>query len=110
MLKQNIDALKLADHFHKLSKKQQTRYSLLDFIAFLYINEHKDCGKLDIVEYLFYDRVKGKSSLDKPILRLLDSELIIKIYNETASTKHGDASITYSISKQGSDLLTALQF
>ncbi len=110
MLKQQIDALKLAQGFHQLSIKSGSRHSLLDYIALLYINEHKGCGQLDIVEFLFYDRVKCKSSLDKPLSRLESCGLIKRNINDGVVRKNGDPLFTYSVDKKGDQFLKRSAF
>ena len=108
MLKQHIDPLKFLLAMHKLQENQQeptSRFSLLDAICLLYINEHKECGQADIVAFIAHDRSVSKSRLDKPLLRLFERELIEKKYNASACTILNEPRVSFSISKSGEAFL-----
>ena len=110
MLKNKIDALKFAKYFHALSSDFDSRFSLLDYICLLYINEHDECGQLDICEYLFDSRTKGKSSTDRPLARLVKYGLVNKTDCVAAKTKLGNTRVTYSLTDYGRDLLKKSSF
>ncbi|EKO3612285.1 hypothetical protein M3914_003506 [Vibrio metschnikovii] len=105
MLKQKIDPLRLSIALYRLKDEMGCRFSLLDMICLLFINEHSQCGKLDIAEFISFDKIKSKSSLDKPIQRLIDSELIERHYNENAARKLEEPQITYSVTEKGNEFL-----
>ncbi|MGR5451962.1 hypothetical protein ACP3V3_19810 [Vibrio sp. PNB22_3_1] len=105
MIKQRIDALRLTVAVHRLKDDLGCRFSLLDMICLLYINEHKGCGQLEILEFINYAKPKGKSLLDKPLKRLVDAGLIDRHYDPTARRKLEEPQVTYSISEKGEAFL-----
>lgn len=104
MLTQNINPLKLALALHN-SAGEGSRYSILDLIVLLLINEHPGSGKSDLCEILYGDRAATKSSLDRPVKRLVGADLIRAEYDQHASVKSGASRTTYYISKSGESFL-----
>ena len=104
MIIQNIDALKLTAAMLKLSAESGRRHSLLDQIALLYIFSHPDCGKLDISEYIYGDRTASKSSLDKPVLSLIEAGFVSRTDTD-GSTKAGNTKVIYRSTKAGEKFL-----
>ena len=103
MITQKINPLKLSFAF--LENGAETRYSILDIAVLLLINEHQICSKPDLVELLYGDRTASKSSLDRPVKRLLEAGYITKEYQGRVSTKGGKARWLYQLSKAGEKLL-----
>lgn len=103
MLTQKINPLKLALALFELHS--DSRHSLLDVIVLLLINEHPDSGKSDLCEILYGDRTATKSSLDRPVKRLLASGLIEQLEQTKIATKSGGARSTYRVSAAGGKFL-----
>lgn len=107
MINQKIDTLKYltAVHMMNMDGSSDGRLQLLDALLLLTINEHPDSSKTDYVEILYSDREATKSAIDRPINRLLDTELIERIENENADTKSGQGRMLYRLSVRGEKFL-----
>lgn len=106
-LKQKIDPLKLVLQFHEMniSDDCENRMSLLDVIVLLIINEHPDSGKMDLTEILYGDRNASKSSMDRPITRMLNHEFIEAVSNRCAATRHRETRVYYRLTRKGEAFL-----
>ena len=107
MLRQKIDALKLLMGFFDLAESEdsESRYSLLDATMLLLINDHPASSKADLCEIFYGDRNASKSSLDRPIARLIDAELIDRAENMGAATRDNEGRVLYSVGKKGEAFL-----
>lgn len=103
-LHQNIDVLKLVHKMIDLSEEDGSRMCLLDVAVFLHINKSGEIGKVDLNEIIFEKR-ENKSSMDRPIKRLLSHELITTYERPQAASKWGEARRIYKISKKGNEFL-----
>jgi len=108
MINQKINALKLATSLIDLSRDDDDspRMSLLDMQIFLTINASPTSGKNDILQ-IINGSTTSKSFIDRPIKRLLKYQLIDKTHNDHAITKEGEARVSYTVSKQGQQLIRA---
>lgn len=107
MITQDLNALRYCSAMFELGEVFNTRYGLLDSIVLLTIFEHPESGKADINEIHYGDREKSKSSLDRPVSRLLDAGLIEKISRDDISTKLGKCKTVYRVSKKGHKFLSS---
>lgn len=103
MLTLKINPLKLALEF--FNQKEVSRYSILDMIVLLLINDHPHSGKSDLCELLYNSRSISKSSLDRPVKRLLAVGWIEQFNQLDIPSKKGGARFTYKISKKGLKIL-----
>lgn len=110
MLKQNIDPLKLSLALFKIMETTESRFSMIDFCMLLLIHQHPESSKADLTELFYGDRSASKSSLDRPINRLIDVGLVEKIEAVGVSTKSGFGRFTYMISKAGEKLLNSCRY
>lgn len=107
MIRQQIDALKLLKNFHGIMQgdDELPRFSMLDAITLLLINDHPNSSKSDLSEVLFGARNLKKSSFDRPLMRLIDYGLIVAEMTASAATKSGESRVTYTLSKDGEAFL-----
>ena len=64
MLTNKINALRYLENFFKLMQEDELvpRFSILDALVLLHINEHPGCAKSDLVEIVYGSRDANKSS------------------------------------------------
>jgi len=98
-----MNTLKLAMAFFEM--KAGSRLSILDLIVFLQIYHHPESGKSDLCEIIYGQRDASKSSLDRPVTRLLNLGLIECIENPNRASKNGDSHRWYKITNQGKKLI-----
>lgn len=103
MLTQKINALKLGLAFLN-DDTQEHRFSILDMVVLLIINEHPESGKADLCEIIYGDRAASKSSLDRPVSRLESMGVISSTPNK-GSTKSGNSRTLYKLTAFGEKFL-----
>lgn len=111
MIRQTIDTLALLQYFFdlKLENEPQPRHSLLDVLLLMLILEHPESAKADLTELLYGSRQHSKSSLDRPIQRLMGLNLIAGIEQPHISTKAGQGRTLYTLTDHGERVLRQCQ-
>lgn len=77
------------------------RMSILPPLVLAKVKAHPEASKADLTELIFGDRVKKKSSLDKPLALLLNLELVDAIVIEGNKKKLGEGRTHYRITQKG---------
>lgn len=107
MINERIHPLRIATAIIELMRDdlEAPRMSLLDLQILLMINESSELGKMELLHLMQYPTT-GKSSLDRPISRLMLYGLVEQVDHSNAATRSGQPRRTYKISKAGHKLLT----
>ena len=111
MLTNKINALRYLESFFKLMQEDELapRFSILDALVLLHINEHPGCAKSDLVEIVYGSRDANKSSMDRPLDRLERFGLIAVERNQNAYTRSGAPRTSYNLSAEGISFLETTQ-
>ncbi len=105
MLRQKINSLTLFKKFHVLNVKKGKRHSMLHPYVLLLINEHPEICKKELTILIYGDNGASKSSLDRPLDRLISDRFVELIMDENKKTKKGEGRIFYKVSKKGEKFL-----
>jgi len=98
-------SLKLCLSMISLGRDNGSKYSLLDLAILLTVHKHPGCSQLDVEEALWGTREIYNGSIYRPLLRLIDSGLLIKKSKPGAARKKGQGATALSLSKKGLALI-----
>ena len=104
-LTQKINPLTLAREMYELRFDINSRMSIIDLFVLLAINEAPSQGKADLNEKLSGDRQPGKSTLDRPINRLISAGFIKSFENPGSASKNGECRRLYALTSRGDKFL-----
>lgn len=96
-LLQKINIKKFLLFMKNLNDSNKTRYSIIDAQILIALCERTALSHNDLLEAT----EQNKSSIDRPIYRLLQLKLIEREINENAATKKGESRSIYRLTKKG---------
>ncbi|MFK5880112.1 MAG: hypothetical protein QM478_11545 [Flavobacteriaceae bacterium] len=83
-------------------------HGILDPLVLITLSNSDGLSKADLGEKIYYSRSSHKSSLDKPLMNLIEEGFIHKVINENPARKLGDGAFYYFMTTKGLKLIKCL--